>query len=182
MTIRVVFVCTGNLCRSPMAEAMLRHALDAMGCTGVEVSSTGTWADADQPATPVAVATLKARGIDLARHRSRRLERSEIENADLVLGMTSVHEREVLAVAPRAAERFRLIKELPELDLRVDDAATPGSRLAALLDAPRPPARRSLDVDDPMGLPSSAYERAYGEIDRALEVLVEVLCGDPARG
>ncbi len=167
---KIVFVCTGNICRSPMGEAMLRHELAARGCTDVEVSSCGTWGLAQQPATPDAVTTLGGRGIDLASHRSRALDAAEIAEADLVVAMTSVHVREIAQEVPDALPRVRLMKELAELEI------TPGGGLAGLLAATRPAARRSLDVDDPMGLPSRAYERAATEIEEGVKVLADALC------
>ena len=174
---KVVFVCTGNICRSPMGEAMLRHELAARGCEGVEVSSCGTWGLAQQPATPDAVTTLIERGVDLRPHRSRALDRAEIEEADLVVAMTSVHVREIGAEVPEALGKVRLVKELAELELGGETSpSTPEEGLARLLAATRPPARRSLDVDDPMGLPARAYERAAGEIEAGVRVLADALC------
>lgn len=167
---KIVFVCTGNICRSPMGEAMLRHELAARGCTGIEVSSCGTWGLAHEPATADAVTTLRGRGIDLSPHRSRALDAAEIEAADLVVAMTSVQVREIAREAPEALPKVRLVKELAELD------PDPGGGLPGLLAATRPPARRSLDVDDPMGLPVRAYQRAAGEIEAGVRVLAEVLC------
>jgi protein-tyrosine phosphatase len=168
---KIVFVCTGNICRSPMGEAMLRHELAARGCDGIEVSSCGTWGIAHEPATPHAITTLEARGIDLATHRARALDAAEIAEADLVVAMTSVHVREIAQMVPAALPKVRLVKELAELDAR------PGAGLAALLSATRPAARRSLDVDDPMGLLPRSYERAAREIEAGVKVLAEVLCG-----
>jgi protein-tyrosine phosphatase len=167
---KIVFVCTGNICRSPMGEAMLRHELAARGCDGIEVSSCGTWGVAGLPATPHAVTTLGTRGIDLAAHRARALDAAEIEEADLVIAMTSVHVREIAQMVPAALPRVRLAKELAELDLR------PGAGLPALLEATRPAARRSLDVDDPMGLLPRSYERAAREIEAGVKVLADALC------
>lgn len=167
---KIVFVCTGNICRSPMGEALLRHELAQRGCDDVEVSSCGTWASAPQPATEHAVAVLGGRGIDLVPHRSRALDPSEIEGADLVLAMTSVHVREIEQVAPAALPNVRLMKELVELDVE------PGSGLPALLAATRPAPRRDLDVDDPMGLLQRSYERAAGEIEAGVKVLADAIC------
>jgi protein-tyrosine phosphatase len=153
-----------------MGEAMLRHELAARGCDDVEVSSCGTWGLDREPATPDAVATLTGRGIDLASHRSRALDAAEIAEADLVIAMTSVHVREIAREVPEALPKVRLMKELAELEL------TPGGGLPGLLAATRPEARRSLDVDDPMGLPLRAYERAAGEIEAGVRVLADVLC------
>ena len=169
---KIVFVCTGNICRSPMGEALLRHELAARGCDGIEVTSCGTWASAPLPATAHAVTVLHGRGIDLTAHRSRAVEVAELEEADLVLAMTSVHVREIEEVAPAVLPKVRLMKELVELDLR------PGAGLEALLASTRPAPRRDLDVDDPMGLLPRSYERAAGEIEAGVKVLARVLCGE----
>ena len=168
---KIVFVCTGNICRSPMGEALLRHELARRGCDGIEVSSCGTWASFPQPATEHAVSVLQGRGVDLAAHRSRALDPAELEEADLVLAMTSVHVREIEQVAPAALPKVRLTKELVELDLQ------PGAGLQALLAATRPAPRRDLDVDDPMGLLQRSYERAAGEIEAGVKALATVVCG-----
>jgi protein-tyrosine phosphatase len=168
---KIVFVCTGNICRSPMGEAMLRHELAARGCDGVEVTSCGTWASTPQAATQHAVGVLHGRGIDLSTHRSRALDASELAGADLVLAMTSVHVREIGEAVPSVLPKVRLMKELAELDLR------PGAGLDALLAATRPAPRRSLDVDDPMGLLPRSYERVATEIEAGVKVLADALCG-----
>jgi protein-tyrosine-phosphatase len=165
-----------------MAEVMLRHTLQQRDCSGVEVASTGTWAYAGQPATQVAIDTLTGRGIDLSKHQSRPLVEEEVSGADLVIGMTSVHQREVLALVPSVASKFRLIKELPELRVPKPDGTSMEERLAALLAAPRPAPRRALDVDDPMGLPVSAYERTYSELQAGIDALVDRLCPPPPSG
>lgn len=175
---KVLMVCTGNLCRSPMAEGMLRHLAQQRGCD-LEVTSSGTWADWGNPATAEAVEVLRGRGIDLAGHQSRGLDPKELKKADLVVGMTSVHRREILQVAPEVEGRLVLLKELVELAL---DGDLPGSselRLSRLLGAPRPKWRRALDLDDPIGKPIGAYERTLAEIEMGAEVIVSALCGPP---
>ena len=173
---KIVFVCTGNICRSPMGEALLRHELARRGCDGIEVSSCGTWGAAAQSATAHAVSVLERRGVDLTSHRSRALDAAEIAEADLVVAMTSVHVREIEEMVPSALPRVRLMKELVELDLQ------PGAGLEALLAATRPAPRRDLDVDDPMGLLPRSYERAAGEIEAGVKVLAAVICGPEREG
>jgi protein-tyrosine phosphatase len=168
------FVCTGNLCRSPMAEALLRHGLAERGCNDVRVTSSGTWAGRGGAATPDAVRILKARGIDLSSHRTSDFDPAG--DADLIVAMTSVHVREILDLDGELESRLRMMKELPELDIDLPAGGTPSERLRALLDTERPAPRRDLDVGDPYGLLYSAYERTVRDLEAGIEVLVQVLC------
>lgn len=174
--VKVLMVCTGNLCRSPMAEGVFRDAVRRRRCD-IEVASTGTWAYWGDPATPEAVEVLRARGIDLSSHRSRGLDPNELKEADLIVGMTSVHRREILKVAPEVEGKLILLKELVEVALEgaLPDASE--ARLERLLGARRPEWRRALDLDDPMGKPIGAYERTVAHIEVGVEVLAEALCG-----
>ena len=174
---KIVFVCTGNLCRSPMAEGLLRHAVQEQGCEGIEVSSVGTWAYYGRPATDEAVTTLKERGIDISAHLSRPVEIEELRAADLIVAMTSVHVREITNLAPELADRIVMMKELREIKSAVvGPDASREDRGRALLTGQRPKRRRDLDVDDPMGLPIGAYERCVGELQEGVDVLVKTLC------
>lgn len=174
---RVFFICTGNLCRSPMAECMMLHSLEERGCNDVHVSSAGTWAYDGNPATPDAVATVAQDGIDLSDHRSRPIEMDELLAADVIVAMTSVHVRELTSLAPEVVDRIVLMKELREIDpVSVPEDAPVDQKVDALLRGERPGRRRSLDVDDPMGLPASAYERCARELRAGIDVLVETIC------
>lgn len=139
----------------------------------------GTWAYFGNPATAEAVEVLRQRGIDLSAHQSRPLDQQEINAADLIIAMTSVHRREILNVAPDVDRKLILMKELVELGLEGDLPPSSEARLARLLGAPRPKWRRALDLDDPIGKPINAYEQTVGLIEIGVEVLVGALC-DPA--
>lgn len=93
MTFRILTVCTGNICRSPMAEFAVRDALEQAGLGDrVEVTSVGTtgW-ESGNPIDPRADALLRQRGIDPSGHRARRMEEAEVRGADLVLALDHDH-------------------------------------------------------------------------------------------
>ena len=170
-------VCTGNICRSPMAEAILRQRLAERGCDQIEVASAGTWADYGNRATPEALEVLTRRGIPFDGHRSRGVELDELAEADLVIAMTSVHLRELKAMADEVGTKLLLMKELVEMEVGETSSEDLPERLGNLLRGRRPEPRRALDLDDPMGLPVAAYERAAAEIELGVAKLVDLLCG-----
>lgn len=100
---RVLMVCTGNICRSPMAEGLLRARFEATG-RGT-VSSAGLAALVGRPAEPHAVALLAARGIDLSGHRARQLTPELVAAADVVLVMEEAQRLRVARLAPAASVR-----------------------------------------------------------------------------
>jgi protein-tyrosine phosphatase len=157
-----------------MAEALLRHHSRERGCRGIEVTSAGTWADRGSPASSGAQNVMNERGIDLAEHRSMPLEAHHLADADIVIVMTIVHVQEVLEVHPDARRKTFLMKEFPELE--VDP---PGQDpLDSILSGLRPEPRRSLDVDDPIGLPFMAYERCLRDLESGVGALLDLLCGN----
>ncbi len=103
---RILMVCTGNLCRSPMAGAWLRHRL---GERPIEVRSAGLAARVGDPAAPHAVAVLAKRGVDLSAHRARQLTTEDVLGSDLVLVMEDWQKEEVQRRTAAARGRTYLL-------------------------------------------------------------------------
>lgn len=169
---KILVVCTGNLCRSPMAEGLLKAGLARRGIEGVDVASAGTWGVEGEPPTRLARSVMADRGINIGSQVAASLERMQLEDADLVLVMTSVHRREVSALAPDLAHKIILMKELHEMSA---SGTSPEERLGSLVRGSRPEPRRALDLDDPMGLPIGVYERCATEISEAVDRLLALI-------
>ena len=99
----VLFVCTGNTCRSPMAEVLARAEGRARGMPDVECASAGTFAFPGRPASGPGVAVVAAHGLDLAQHRSRELSLELLEWADVVVAMDASHAEATVRWTPEAA-------------------------------------------------------------------------------
>jgi len=114
---QILFVCTGNTCRSPMGEGIGRVELAArLDCLpgdlapqGWKVSSAGTMAFAGAPATPAAVSAAAELGADISGHRNQPVTEQLINSSDLILCMTGGHVRQVREIAPNAADRVCLL-------------------------------------------------------------------------
>jgi protein-tyrosine phosphatase len=118
--LRVVFVCLGNICRSPMAERIAERAAADAGITGVEFSSAGTISEEyDDPMDRRAAAVLEQHGYRHADHRARRITEAQLESADLVVAMEDSHVSSVLALATDPS-KVSLLTDF-------DPAAEPGS-------------------------------------------------------
>lgn len=88
---RILFVCTGNTCRSPLAEALARRELERRGWSHVEVGSAGIAARDGAPASPGSVQAASSDGLDLSSHSARLLDQVILDEADVVLTMSAGH-------------------------------------------------------------------------------------------
>src|ERR1044071_3492992 len=120
----ILFVCTGNVCRSPMAEGILRHALQDRG--SYRVMSAGLGAMEGQPPSPYAVQAVRELGIDISGQRSRMITPELVQEADYIFGMTHSHIDTVTLLYPFAAEKTFLLREFDEtLDIFEKDISDP---------------------------------------------------------
>src|SRR6185369_8269201 len=108
----ILFVCTGNICRSPMAEGLFRHAVK--GRADFRVLSAGVGAVEGLPPSEHAVRALRELGIDIANQRSRMLTGELVEQADYIFGMTHSHVDSVNVLFPHVSEKTFLLREFDE--------------------------------------------------------------------
>jgi protein-tyrosine phosphatase len=198
---QILVVCTGNICRSPQAERLLRAEFERRGLGGaVAVSSAGVAALVGRPMEPQAAAQTIGYGGNPTGHVARRLEQPMVENADLVLTMERGHRADVVRLVPRASRYAFTLPEFARLaaELRasgeaasVDASSPPAERLRALVPqiaAGRglsPPAAAEHDeVDDPYQRSEEAYARSAAQVATAVSGLVDVVVelGAMARG
>ncbi|HRJ50251.1 MAG: low molecular weight phosphotyrosine protein phosphatase [Phycisphaeraceae bacterium] len=156
----VLFVCTGNICRSPLAEAIFRHLADRRGVAElfeIESCGTGGW-HAGQGADPRTVAVARRYGIPM-NHVARTFDaRRDPARFEWILAMDRSHQREVSHVV-RPAERVRLIREFD----------------ATLASHPNPDPNHDLDVPDPYYGAEDGFDEMYHMLDRACRGLLEHL-------
>jgi protein-tyrosine phosphatase len=165
----ILVVCTGNVCRSPMAEALLRHHLEAAGLP-VPVSSAGTIGWNSSGPTDHTLTALAERGVVLDGHISRRMSAAIIEPAWLVLTMTNDHADAVRNHHPDAAPRTFVVGQLLRLAERLGPRGerTAQEWLAAVDELRDPKRRRALPQDeirDPLGEPLEAYQALAIQLD-----------------
>lgn len=202
---RILMVCTGNTCRSPIAEAALRSAIRASlessyarsdahaFADQVMIRSAGTLANDGSPMTAEAMAACARLGVDGAGHRSHRLTASDLYEADLVLGMTREHRDAVIALEPHAARTAFTLAELVRVatapGILVGQCSFDGEDFAALLRSlvgvvsasrayvAEPLAASELDIEDPFGGSGRVYARVASTIAGATSTLASTLVG-----
>ncbi|SDC49520.1 protein-tyrosine phosphatase [Geodermatophilus telluris] len=189
---RLLFVCTGNICRSAAAERLARRRLEELlgpAASGVQVHSAGTRAVVGAAVHPHTAAAVRALGGDVEGFTARRLRAPLVAAADLVLTMTREHRQSVLALEPRALSRTFTLREAADLARLAEGSpelpGTPGGDPRELVG--RLAAARRLraggagdDVDDPISGPPEAHTRAVEDVAGALAPVLDHVLRCPA--
>jgi protein-tyrosine phosphatase len=191
----ILFVCTGNTCRSPMAEALLREMAQARG-VAVSVRSAGVSTVDGLPVSGHALESLRRRNVSHAGSSSR-LTAEAVEWADLILTMTSGHKRDVLHYHPEAVDKTYTLKEfvysdtavaanISELEGLYSDMQMRGAIGGQLSKEERQRMLElektipSFDIADPFGGSLSTYDSCSQEIQEAIGKLLDKLDSDSA--
>jgi len=185
----ILVVCSGNICRSPVAEGLLRRGVQRrFGAGAPEVTSAGTIGLEGSSATPESVQAASERGVDISMHLARRLTDTMVERADLVVCMAAEHRVEIEERVPAAADRTFTLKELTRL-LEDDAPSTPQGEGAFEARATAAAAIRARggasnpydeDIVDPLGMPLETYRAIAWELDEWTERLLAGLFGPVA--
>lgn len=191
---RILFVCTGNICRSPTAELLTRAYVDDVGdrSAGLQPSSAGIRAVVGSGVEPTAALVLSSLGGSAEGFRARQLRTDLVESADLILTMSTRQRAFVLRMAPRAMARTFTLLEASRLLQWATQGSPPG--------APRTPAdvvaalagRRALraqrahpandDVPDPIGSTATVFDEVGQQISDALIPLLVFLVAEVSVG
>ena len=146
----ILFLCTGNVCRSPMAEGLFRHAVKGRG--DFRVLSAGLGAMDGQPPTHFSVQAMREIGLDISHQRSRALSAEMVRAADYIFGMTHSHVDTVALLYPQQAEKTFLLREF-------DETLEPYEK----------------DISDPIGSPYDVYVECRNQIELGIATVLKFM-------
>jgi RpiB/LacA/LacB family sugar-phosphate isomerase len=146
----ILFICTGNVCRSPMAESLFRRAVAGRG--DFRVLSAGLGAVDGQPPTAHSVTAMRELGVDISAQRSRAFTTNLLQQADFVFGMTHSHVDTIALLYPAAAEKTFLLREF-------DESLEPFEK----------------DVSDPIGSPYEVYVNCREQIEQGIASILKFM-------
>lgn len=156
---KVLFVCTGNTCRSPMAEGILKKMLEDRGVESLEVDSAGTHALRNAPASLFAMEIASDRNVDLSKHRSSELTQEMTREANLILVMSKEHLDYIRRLDRKAGGKAFLLKVFPQAPSGSNKGRNGGV----------------LSIEDPIGGDLDDYERSFAEIEKEIKRMLPKL-------
>jgi protein-tyrosine phosphatase len=170
----VLFVCTGNICRSPTAEALARRELARYPGAPIQLSSAGSHALEGNPAASRSMLAASSRGASLERHFARELTRRRVRAADLILCMAAEHRPFVLSYDRAAASKTFLLASFARVASQWDWLATSPADLVTLA-AEHAREQPGDDIDDPLGQSAQAYAACAERLDGLVTPVVAAL-------
>lgn len=147
---KIMFICTGNICRSAMAEGMMKKLVKENNIDA-EVYSCGTYAETGDYATYNAIDAMKQYDVNIEEHRATNIRESKIEEMDLILCATQRHKQMVSYLYPKLKEKIYTMKEYAEIDNN----------------------KQEVDINDPWGYDLNVYYNCAIEIVKCLEKIIE---------
>lgn len=149
---KIMFICTGNICRSAMAEGMMKKLVKENNIEA-EVCSCGIYAETGEYATYNAIEAVKEYDTDIYSHKATNIRDSKIKEMDLILCATMSHKQNVIYLYPELEEKTFTMKEYAKVDKDGQD----------------------MDIKDPWGYDELVYRKCASEIENCLEKTIEVL-------
>lgn len=143
----IMFICTGNICRSAMAHAMLEKKIKEIN-KDIEVYSCGIFAENGDISTNEAVQTMKEYDIDLKKHKATNIQNSNIKEMDIILCATTAHKNNVINMYPELKEKIFTMKEYAGYN-------------------------NDLDIKDPWGYGIDVYKRCAKEIEECINKYIK---------
>ena len=148
---KIMFICTGNICRSAMAEGMMKKLVNEKNIKDIEICSCGIYAETGDYSTYNAIEAAKLYGADISNHKSANIRNSNITEMDVILCATNSHKQNVLFLYPNLNGKVFTMKEYAGLDKNSND----------------------MDINDPWGYDLNVYYNCAKEIEECLEKIVE---------
>lgn len=149
---KIMFICTGNICRSAMAHGLFVKKLIDTKIDNIEVYSSGIYASIGDIPTYEARRVMEEYGVDIKHHRATNIRYSDIEKMDLILCATSSHKNEVISMYPNLKDKVYTMKEYVNYSREYHD---------------------SINIKDPWGYDIDTYRSCAAEIDECLDLLIE---------
>jgi protein-tyrosine-phosphatase len=146
---KIMFICTGNICRSAMAHWLMKKKLQEKNINNIDVYSSGIYAENGDTSTDEAIEVMEEYGVDLKQHRATLTTNSNIKEMDLILCMTTSHKQNLIQMYPNLTNKIYTLKEYVGMD--------------------------EINIQDPWGYGIATYRYCAAEIDTCLNKLIDKL-------
>lgn len=149
---KVMFICTGNICRSAMAHWLMKKKIEELNLDNIKVYSCGIFAENGDISTYEAKRVMEEYDVDLSKHRATNIKNSKIEEMDLILCATKSHKTAVIDLYPNLEDKTFTMKEYVNYQRKYHD---------------------SVNISDPWGYDVDTYRSCAAEIDECLNLLID---------